>query len=107
MTRKLQCRRRELTTRKKPGKVVTSPALLFSEKADEAPTPQSSLPAIDIVIPQTTPLTEAEWDKLDDVVNRIDGGWGKVEKEAAEGTESRKILIGERITPGSLASALD
>lgn len=77
------------------GKQIQSPALVFSDTADEQPTPKSSRPAIDVVIPQTAPLSEAQWDKLDDVVNRIDGGWGKVEKEAAEGQESRKILVGE------------
>lgn len=87
------------------GKQVMSPALLFSETAAEAPTPQSSLPAIDVVIPQTKPLTDALWDKLDDVVNRIDGGWGKVEKEAAEGHDGRKILVGKCCAPPSFKNA--
>lgn len=56
---------------------------------------QTHLPAVDLVVPNTVPLTEEGWDRVDEAVNEIDGGWSKVEKEVAEGTPSRKILVGE------------
>jgi len=50
---------------------------------------------VDLIVPNTAPLTEAEWDHLEEVVNQIDGGFKRVEGEVAEhGDAKRKIIIG-------------
>lgn len=71
----------------------------LGEDADDTPDDEdvqsAELPAVDLVVPDTNLLTEAGWDRVDEEINKIDGGWTKVEKEVAEGTASRKILVCE------------
>lgn len=55
---------------------------------------QSSEPAVDLVVPNTAPLNDKQWDNLEQVVNSVDGGFKRVEGEIAEhGDSKRKILI--------------
>ncbi|CAK9784317.1 hypothetical protein CC85DRAFT_284854 [Cutaneotrichosporon oleaginosum] len=56
-------------------------------------------PAMDLVVPCIAPLTEAGWERVDEAVNKIDGGREKVEMEVAEGTPSRKILVSGLLPP--------
>lgn len=81
------------------GKHHTVSARLIDCPREATETPdlqsQTHLPAVDLVLPNTVPLTEEGWDRVDVAVNEIDGGWSRVEKEAAKGTVSRKILVGE------------
>lgn len=66
-----------------------------SEETRDDVQSSTHLPAVDLVVPNKVPLTEAGWDRVDEAVNEIDGGWSKVEKDVAEGTPSRKILLCE------------
>lgn len=43
--------------------------------------------AVDIIVPCTYPLTEKEWDLLDEAVKALDGTWGREAKEAEGQTD--------------------
>lgn len=41
--------------------------------------------AVDIIIPSTQPMTEREWDLLEEAVNALDGSWGAPESSKGGG----------------------
>ncbi|WVQ76734.1 hypothetical protein IAR50_006408 [Cryptococcus sp. DSM 104548] len=52
--------------------------------------------AVDIIVPSTAPLTEKDWDLLDEAVDALDGCWGHKE----EGKEPRgRIVISGLLLP--------
>lgn len=80
------------------SKVVTANAAVVSDEcdSDSQNDAQTHEAAADLVIPNTNLLQEKQWDRLDEIINKIDGGWKKVEQEVAElGSAPRKILICE------------
>lgn len=79
------------------GKHLTVPACTVDDDPDVQAT--TTVPAIDLIVPCTGPLNEARWGRVDEAVNRLDGGRQKVEEEAAAGTTARKILVSGLLPP--------
>ena len=44
--------------------------------------------AVDIIVPSTFPMTEKEWDLLDEAVDALDGTWGREAQQAAAVTNA-------------------
>lgn len=77
----------------KPAKFHTVKATSVS--FDDGTDAQAFLPDTELVVASAVPLTDAQWDRLDEAVNAADGGFEKVEAEvAATGGVRRKILLG-------------
>ncbi|WRT65118.1 uncharacterized protein IL334_002060 [Kwoniella shivajii] len=55
--------------------------------------------AVDIIVPSTFPLSETEWDLLEEAVNALDGCWGNGTSLNEEGKEPGKIVISGILPP--------
>ncbi|OCF59200.1 hypothetical protein L486_03702 [Kwoniella mangroviensis CBS 10435] len=61
--------------------------------------------AVDIIVPSTFPLSEKEWDLLEEAVNALDGCWGKPEGGGStpvtgeNGKEPGKVVISGILPP--------
>ncbi|KAL1408165.1 hypothetical protein Q8F55_004969 [Vanrija albida] len=82
----------------KPAKSHTAKAT--SVAFDDGTDAQAFVPDTELVVPNSVPLTDAQWDRLDEAVNSADGGFEKVEAEvAATGSVRRKILLSGLLPP--------
>ncbi|TXT13378.1 hypothetical protein VHUM_00745 [Vanrija humicola] len=88
----------DVDQRPKPAKSHTVKATSVS--FDDGTHAQAFEPDTELVLPNTVPLTDAQWDHLDEAVNAADGGFEKVEADVAEtGGVRRRILLAGLLPP--------